>query len=1641
MDWDPLAASASAPLQVHPRGRPATAFRASASANPSASNSAGNLTSRPSAPRRVSNAHRMNAANQQDPTTRGRGRGRAPYKNRTFRNSVPKPLPPEIAVESLGLVPSTPIAPISNIKPQLIPHDHHHDQPHPPTPSKSAFTLSLAAHPAERILAPTPPATTAAGAAETTRATPFTAPRKLYSQAVTGLVPQTFAAPLRKPSPRRSDSTALAALKPVRRASAPVYKPSAVMPVDYALAPEQRKEQAIAKIAQLKSLREELRQAYIKAGKIIDNTAKVNLQDAVTLVGECEDFCPEYERWERESQSGDIFRFERVPGTEITDHSRMVKRFKRSAAGDAQVLPCDVRTPGALVRSLDFLIHSVIADNGLVLPYYFCWDRTRAIRNDFTLQNYCGPEAIDCHERIARMHILFAHECQQSEMFSYKQETDEMRKTLRSLHDFYNDRNEIGIISPHEAEFRAYYILAHLYENDKTAVEHLPLSILDAPIMKLALKLQALAQRGAPGVFRKNRHYSEGSQHGFSSIFRILAEPSTPVLVAALVWQVFPEIRRNALRSLQEVWYPGEMKLSDIVGWLGYDDENDALKDLELHSIPFKDDMIMGLKAVIGFQLTLKPGTTIRSRSAGDFSEDASLPVPRPSDRIIRQKLAALDYVDVIQGLETEGHSASIVMPSKPRPSIMKNDVIASPVSPSWPSSALSPSTPNSHSVRSSDIFASMLPAADAQTHASSSIQTMPQPPLFPTPPQDSRQTVALPIISGFSFPPAAKHNPAVQVTGAPWTEFSFSSQGPPLANPKSSPFGNIKSGALSPPPPPPPTSSASAPAAAQQSSVFENLSLPAPVTSAKTRIPENLVSKVFDSILSQEIQSAAVEYVNSSRKKVRLQTPAANAIIDRLINQVIGSELSSVAHEATSVARQTQRTVEIIANRTMELAVQSTVLEQVVPIYRNLQIQKSVFTHWCTRSQKRRLHRERVAEEERQTLRQEQRRHVDFMLNAAAIVPSGIMGNGKMCHFVAGDDEAFVIQEQGLNQLAQSVLVAKAAEERARKPLALLELIYLGRRKRTAPDAYPLQENDEIMLLKLVMSHPHIDMTAQHGAWYTSTLLRYKFGNGNEVGQDVEYLLRDEAIIDDCQAIKLIVASDTNTCPSTCRLRNHETHLSGSSAAIFILSVPSIQVSSKTYWKRERLRLETFVSHLPLHCSIPMLLIQWILSDMGDEYSIEKATKRLGLEQLSEYGISQLQVISLPSPFVWKWESLKLDAIEHILEGGIKWLGEHAYVVGGVQRHVEQRIRMETNQSFENRLYTVEREFRIPVALSIKAHIQAISTLTNIHNDRILCMVGPLYDATLKALPWPAVEFSNGVDVPPLEWNSDKVLAKLDDMMKPLLIPTLFIPEEQGIDGDYQAIRGMYTALVDAFVKQLPSGSVRHAVELVRTVLTRFESDSATSHSTTFPVGAIFQDMMDVALDYLTSMLSADKTLAWTVVKFAPLATNRFETHTESLMAVWHQQISLILALSQTVNVAINGYEVGPAKVLKQSNSNVATIQAQHRAQTTPSPSALASASASRKRRIDEGSLDARSGPSKRSSQSQSSSTSGGTTEAKAELSALEEADMLLEEFKNKQRAYDARRRSEGYEGLRRTLPSLLRAPGSASSSKRAWS
>ncbi len=57
----------------------------------------------------------------------------------------------------------------------------------------------------------------------------------------------------------------------------------------------------------MKAQRPALRQWYIDQGLIPDPRKAQKLEDAIDLVGTCEDMCPEYEREEREFQgAGDL---------------------------------------------------------------------------------------------------------------------------------------------------------------------------------------------------------------------------------------------------------------------------------------------------------------------------------------------------------------------------------------------------------------------------------------------------------------------------------------------------------------------------------------------------------------------------------------------------------------------------------------------------------------------------------------------------------------------------------------------------------------------------------------------------------------------------------------------------------------------------------------------------------------------------------------------------------------------------------------------------------------------------------------------------------------------------------------------------------------------------------------------------------------------------------------------------------------------------------------------------------------------------------------------------------------------------------------------------------------------------------------
>ncbi|KAH9820242.1 SAC3/GANP/Nin1/mts3/eIF-3 p25 family-domain-containing protein [Melampsora americana] len=323
---------------------------------------------------------------------------------------------------------------------------------------------------------------------------------------------------------------------------------------------------------ELKPHRDAERVQAVNLGLIPDPLKPRRLDEALPFFGTCTQMCPEFERHEREYQNN-TDRWERYPGTMRIDPLKAVKAFHRPAAGNDQPLPSDVRPPHILKSTLDYLFNDLLPQESLFETHGFIRDRTRSIRQDFTLQNERGSMAIECHERIARYHIMCLHFLRDKEgvgSYQEQQELEQVRKVLQSLNEFYDDFRGSNQLWPHEAEFRAYYLLTHLRDADAArTTERLPQVIFLDPRLQSALKLHALAQCSnltkAPSGRRPTS--SPATLNGFSRLFKQISSPQTSFLAACLLETHFRDIRvaaLKAIRSAQSRMYGAKLPLKAL---------------------------------------------------------------------------------------------------------------------------------------------------------------------------------------------------------------------------------------------------------------------------------------------------------------------------------------------------------------------------------------------------------------------------------------------------------------------------------------------------------------------------------------------------------------------------------------------------------------------------------------------------------------------------------------------------------------------------------------------------------------------------------------------------------------------------------------------------------------------------------------------------------------------------------------------------------------------------------------------------------------------------------------------------------------------------------------------------------------------
>ncbi|KAL9060793.1 MAG: hypothetical protein Q9162_000497 [Coniocarpon cinnabarinum] len=299
----------------------------------------------------------------------------------------------------------------------------------------------------------------------------------------------------------------------------------------------------------------------------------MKLSEAITLVGTCEDMCPEYERVKRivekdvwYEERDERFEDEGLRANRKADESRMVKRFARSAAGQEEQLPSDLRPPYALTATLDYLLDFVAGRaDSLGDVHHFVWDRTRAIRNDFSIQQVSKSSdvrhAITCFEIIARFHIVSLHLLAQPEKpydeYDPQQEREQLDKTILSLLQLYEDHRD-KFQSRNEAEFRAYQIIFQIQQpspNLEDRIQCWNAHIVNDPQVQHALRIYRAACNSSEsqGPLRPGKPHRIAQSH-WMSFWDAMRSPETSYLMACVAEIYFPLVRRNALRAVWKVY-------------------------------------------------------------------------------------------------------------------------------------------------------------------------------------------------------------------------------------------------------------------------------------------------------------------------------------------------------------------------------------------------------------------------------------------------------------------------------------------------------------------------------------------------------------------------------------------------------------------------------------------------------------------------------------------------------------------------------------------------------------------------------------------------------------------------------------------------------------------------------------------------------------------------------------------------------------------------------------------------------------------------------------------------------------------------------------------------------------------------------
>ncbi|KAH6686343.1 80 kd MCM3-associated protein [Plectosphaerella plurivora] len=353
-----------------------------------------------------------------------------------------------------------------------------------------------------------------------------------------------------------------------------------------------------------KVYRDRARDSLIRANLVDAPGVQKRLEDALVFKGVCENMCPEMEMITRIIEP-DIPSVEKDPATSFVERRKMIKKLARSAAGQETPLPMDVLSVASMRRTLNYLIDNLLrTDENLPVVHGYLWDRTRALRRDFTFHSeMCAEELTDqvyCYENIIRFHVtalhLLSRKSVRPEEFSEQQELEQLSKTLMSLMSAYETCEAKNVICENESEFRAYYGLFFASSPDiQSSFQRGARSLQawkDSDVIRTAVSLIEALQNTSSKHGPLGNSPSHAALGMHSVYFRILESPEVSYTMACFAEIHFGTLRRSILQQAKKAYRRPKILSKDptpalLNSFLRFDTDEEAVEFIEMHGLDF----------------------------------------------------------------------------------------------------------------------------------------------------------------------------------------------------------------------------------------------------------------------------------------------------------------------------------------------------------------------------------------------------------------------------------------------------------------------------------------------------------------------------------------------------------------------------------------------------------------------------------------------------------------------------------------------------------------------------------------------------------------------------------------------------------------------------------------------------------------------------------------------------------------------------------------------------------------------------------------------------------------------------------------------------------------------------------------------